>query len=74
MAGIIPPFATIHVRRHEAFQSLQSTLYVSGLMSWASYRLIGDLDKNDFMFSTLYFTLALVLGGDLHLQYACIIA
>ena len=58
----------------EAFQSLQSTLYVSDLMSWASFRRIDDLDKNSFMVSTLYFILTLVQGGDLHLQYACAIA
>ena len=50
MAGVIPPFATMHVSCHKAFESLYSTLYMSGLMRWASYRQIDDLDKNSFYF------------------------
>ena len=51
MAGVIPPFATIHVSRPEAFQSLAIVDLVRvGADECASYRQTDDLDKNSFYF------------------------
>ena len=54
MAGVILPFTMIHISCHEAFQSLWSTLYMSGL------HLIDKLTSWTRVFPTLYFTLKLL--------------